>query len=51
MRLRKMAKWLTIAALPGLVLAMAAFEQASIRIDGETMSIQELLTQGCDIDW
>lgn len=51
MKLKKIAKWFAIAALLGLVLAMAAFEQASIKIDGETMSIQELLTEGCEIQW
>ncbi len=51
MKLRKIAKWLAIAALLGLALAGVAFQQASIIIDGETLSIQELLTKGCEINY
>lgn len=50
MKLKHVTKWLIISALLGLVLAVSAFDQASVKIDGETMSIQELFSRGCEID-
>ena len=51
MKLNKIAKWLAIAALLGLALSGIAFQQAAIVIDGETLSIQELLSRGCEINY
>lgn len=51
MKLKNITKWLVISALLGLVLAVSAFEQASVKIDGETLSIQELFSRDCEIDW
>lgn len=49
MKLGKIAKWLAVAAVLGAIVAGVAFQEASIKINGETLSIQQLLTEGYEI--
>lgn len=50
MTLRKLTKWLAIAAMIGGLVAFIAFKEASIQIDGKTISLEELIYESIDYE-
>lgn len=50
MNLKKIAQWLAIAALVGALVAFVSFKEAAIKIDGETLSLEDFFTREIQIE-
>lgn len=50
MNLKKIAQWLAIAALVGALVAFVAFKEAAIKIDGQTLTIEDFLDRELHIE-
>ncbi len=48
MTLKKLAQWLAVAALIGGLVAFISFKEAAIKIDGRTISLEELIYESID---